>query len=114
MNPTSAEAWGRVPARNTPRRPSGSHRAQLAHFPLELRDPLLIPGRDTGPLAAVDFRLLDPGPQSLRMNTQLPAHPGQLPMTLPVPLTDLEHHLHRAFTQLVRVLLLCCHGPASS
>jgi hypothetical protein len=54
-------------------------------------DPLLIPGRDTGPLSAVNFRLLDPGPQSLRVNTELPADPGQLPVPLALPLPDLEH-----------------------
>ena len=35
-------------------------------------------------------------------------------MPLPLPLPDLQHHLHRAFTQLVRILPLCHDGPESS
>ena len=62
----------------------------------------------------LNFRLLRPGPQSLRMNIKLPGHPGQLPVPLPLPLPDLQQHLHRAFTQLLRVLPLCRHGPESS
>src|SRR6266700_5465355 len=33
---------------------------------------------------------------------------------LPVPVTDLEHHLHRALAQLPGVLPLCWHDSASS
>ncbi len=33
---------------------------------------------------------------------------------LPLPLSDLKHHLHRALTQLLRILPLCHHDPASS
>src|SRR5689334_21566831 len=88
--------------------------AELTVLLLQLRDPLLIISRGTWPHPAVDFRLLCPGPQRFRVNTQLTCHPGQLPMPLTLPLPDLEQHLHRTFAQLIRVLLLCRHDPASS
>ena len=50
----------------------------------------------------------------LRVNTQLTCDPGQLAVALTLPLPDLQHHLHCALAQLIRVLLLCRHGPASS
>ena len=53
-------------------------------------------------------------PQHLRINTELPGHPGSLPMALSVPLPDLGHNLHHALTQLVGVLRLCWHDSASS
>jgi hypothetical protein len=40
--------------------------------------------------------------------------PGRLTLALPVPLPDLQHHLRRTFTQLIRVLPLGRHDPASS
>src|SRR5205823_5198996 len=77
--------------------------AELTVFLLQFRDPLLIVRRGTGPDPAVDFRLLCPGPQCLRMHTQLACDPGQLPVPPTLPLPDLEQHLHRAFAQLIRV-----------
>ncbi len=108
-NRTSAEAWGRVPSRNTHSPPSGSHScaAQLTHFPLQFRDPPRILRRGTRPLTAVDLHLPDPGPQRLRVNTQLPGHPGDLAAALTLPVTDLQHHLHRALAQLLGALPLC-------
>src|SRR4029077_1666775 len=88
--------------------------AELPVFLLQLRDPLLITGRGPGPRSAVDFRLLCPGPQRLRMNPQLTRDPGQFPVPLALSFPDLEQHPHRAFAQLIRVLLLCRHDPASS
>jgi hypothetical protein len=88
--------------------------AELPVLLLQLRDPLLIIGRGPGPHTAVDFRLLCPGPQRLGVNTQLTCDPGQLPTPLTLPLPDLEQHPHRAFAQLIRVLLLCRHDRASS
>src|SRR6185437_11810934 len=67
-----------------------------------------------GPHPAVDFRLLCPRPQCLPVNTQLTCDPGQFAVPLTLPLPDLEQHLHRAFAQLIRVLLLCRHDRASS
>src|SRR6185295_3525725 len=88
--------------------------AELLVFLLQLRDPLLIIGRGPGPHPAVDFRLLRPGPQRLRVNTQLTGDPGQFPVALTLSFPDLEQHLHRAFAQLIRVFPLCRHDPASS
>src|SRR5437763_13534143 len=108
MNPTSAEAWGRVPREIRTRRLQNLIRAaQLTHFPLQFRDPPRILRRGTRPQATVDFHLPDPGPQRLRVNTQLPAHPGDLAVALPLSVTDLEHHLHRALAQLLGVFPLC-------
>src|SRR6185437_15064621 len=56
--------------------------AQLAVSLLPLRDPLLIIRRGPGPHPAVDFRLLYPGPQSLRVNAQMTPDPGQLAVAL--------------------------------
>jgi hypothetical protein len=44
----------------------------------------------------------------------LPGNPGDLPVSLPLPLPDLQHHLHRVLAELFRVLPLCGHDPASS
>src|SRR5437763_12297844 len=63
--------------------------AEFPVFLFQLRDPLLVIRRGPGPCPAVDLRLLCPGPQSLRMNTQLTCHPGQLPVPLTLPLPDL-------------------------
>ncbi len=46
------------------------------------------------------------------MNAQLPPHTGDLTPALPVPVTDLEHHLHRALAQLLEVLYFRCAGMA--
>src|SRR5712672_2739561 len=88
--------------------------AELTILLLQLRDPLLIIGRGTRPHPAVDFRLLYPGPQCLRVNPQLTCDPGQLPVPFTLSFPDLEQHPHRAFAQLIRVLPLCRHNPASS
>jgi hypothetical protein len=88
--------------------------SMFAHFPFQPGDPPPIFGRRAQPLTTVYFRLAHPRPQRLRVNTQLPGHPGQLPAALPVLVTDLEHHLHRALAQLLGVLPLCRHGSASS
>src|SRR5260370_38609566 len=67
-----------------------------------------------GTSPALDFGLPDPRPQRLRVNTQLPGHPGDLAMALTLPITTLEHHLHRALAQLLGVFPLCWHDSASS
>jgi Phage integrase, N-terminal SAM-like domain len=74
---------------------------------------LLIRRRGARPRPVIDLGLLHPPAQRLGMNTQLTAHPGQLTVTLALPGTDLQNHLHRAFTQLIRVLPLCRHDSAS-
>ena len=56
---------------------------ELAYLPFQLRDPLLIAGLRTRPLPAVNFRLLRPRTQSLRVNIKLPGYPGQLPCPFP-------------------------------
>ena len=87
MNPTSAEAWGRVPWRNKHSPPSISHSRGAARG---LRFPVPRSAADLRSwcpaAAAIDFGLLDPAPQSLGVNTQLTAHPGQLTPAFPVPL----------------------------
>jgi len=88
--------------------------AKFTHFPFQLGDPPPIFGRRAKPLTTVNFRLPHPRPQRLRVNTQLPGHPGQSAPALPVLVTDLEHHLHRALAQLLGILPLCRHGSASS
>src|SRR5689334_19290971 len=87
---------------------------ELAVFPLQFSNPPLIIRRGARPRPAVNFRLLRPGPKRLGMNTQLTCDPGQLAVTLTLPLPDLEQHLHRALAQLIRVLPLCRHDRASS
>src|SRR6266702_118557 len=88
--------------------------AQLAVFPLQLRDPLLILTRGARARPAVDLGLPDPAPQRFGVNTQLTAHPGQLTVPLALPGTDLQDHLDRALAQLIGVLPLCWHDSASS
>ncbi len=52
------------------------------------------------PRPAIDFGLPDPPAQRLGMNARLPPHTGDLAPALPVPVTDLENHRHRALAQL--------------
>jgi hypothetical protein len=77
----------------------------------QLRDPGRIIRRNARPHPIIDFGVPDPAAQRLGMNTQLPAHPGQLTPALPLPRPNLQDHLHRALTQLLGVLPLCGMTP---
>ena len=66
---------------------------ELPIFASQLGDPPRFLRRGTRPDPTVNFRLPHRRPPRLRMNTQLPRHPRKLAPALPVPLTNLEHHL---------------------
>jgi hypothetical protein len=47
------------------------------------------------------------------VNAQLICDTGDLAMSPALALPDLEHRLHRTFTQLIRALLVCRHETSS-
>ena len=63
-------------------------------------DPLLLIGRRAGPLAAVNFRALDPVAECLGIYAEPLADPGDRPARLARLRPQLEDHRHRAFPQL--------------
>jgi hypothetical protein len=75
--------------------------AQLTHFAFQLHDPGPIISGSARPRPTIDFSLPNPAARRFGMNTQLPAHPGQLTPALPIPRPDLQDHPHRALAQLL-------------
>ena len=94
MNPNSAGAWGRVPGEISTRRLQDLiRRPQLAHFPFQLGDPLLILGRDTGPL-----------PQ----NPPLPLFTQSRSVSASIPTRARSH----PYCSMYALCLLRCHDTA--
>ena len=75
------------------RREEAWQAAEILILRHQLGDPPRFLRRGTRPDPTVNFRLPHRRPQRLRMNTRLPRHPRKLAPALPVPLTNLEHHL---------------------
>jgi hypothetical protein len=79
--------------------------AQLLDLPLEVLHSGPLIGAEPGPSTIVDLRSTDPDAQGLPVDVELPGDRlDRFPLRRVLVLV-LEHHPHRALTQLGRVLL---------
>src|SRR5699024_3374410 len=85
--------------------------AQLAHFFLQLSEPLGVAGRGPGSVALVDLGLHDPVPQSLGIDPELLAHTAERSRPRRWIPSRFHGHPRGPLPTFIGVLPRCCHTP---